>query len=83
MEQLGTSLIESIMVLVQFVPILFGLSLGIPIFFFGDWPYGLITGAIVWSIGGTLFFDIPRLGVEASRNRIRSPEKRGCISKKS
>lgn len=55
MEQLGTSLIESIMVLVQFVPILFGLSLGIPIFFFGDWPYGLITGAIVWSIGGTLF----------------------------
>ena len=55
MEQLGTSLIESIMILVQFVPILFGLSLGIPIFFFGDWPYGLITGAIVWSIGGTLF----------------------------
>ena len=55
MEQLGTSLIESIMVLVQFVPILFGLSLGIPIFFFGDWPYGLITGAIVWSVGGTLF----------------------------
>ncbi len=55
MEQLGTSLIESIMVLVQFVPILFGLSLGIPIFFFGDWSYGLITGAIVWSIGGTLF----------------------------
>ena len=53
--QLGTSLIESIMVLVQFVPILFGLSLGIPIFFFGDWSYGLITGAIVWSVGGTLF----------------------------
>ena len=55
MEQLGTSLIESIMILVQFVPILFGLSLGIPIFFFGDWPYGLITGAIVWSVGGTFF----------------------------
>lgn len=55
MEGLGTSFIESIMVLVQFVPILFGLSIGIPIFFFGDWEYGLITGAIVWSIGGTLF----------------------------
>ncbi len=55
MEGLGTSFIESIMVLVQFVPILFGLSIGIPIFFFGDWQYGLITGAIVWSIGGTLF----------------------------
>ena len=24
-------------------------------FFFGDWQYGLITGAIVWSVGGTLF----------------------------
>ena len=30
MEGLGTSFIESIMVLVQFVPILFGLSVGIP-----------------------------------------------------
>ena len=34
MEGLGTSLIESIMILIQFVPILFGLSIGIPIFFF-------------------------------------------------
>ena len=32
---LGTSFIESIMVLVQFIPILFGLSVGIPIFFLG------------------------------------------------
>jgi peptide/bleomycin uptake transporter len=55
MEQLGTSLIEAVMVLIQFVPILFGLSMGIPIFFFGDWQYGLLTGALVWSIGGTLF----------------------------
>ena len=55
MEGLGTSFIESIMVLVQFVPILLGLSVGIPIFFFGDWQYGLVTGAIVWSVGGTIF----------------------------
>ena len=55
MEQLGTSLIEAMMVLIQFVPILFGLSVGIPIFFFGDWQYGLLTGALIWSIGGTLF----------------------------
>jgi peptide/bleomycin uptake transporter len=40
---------------VQFVPILLGLSIGIPVFFFGDWQYGLVTGALVWSIGGTLF----------------------------
>ena len=55
MEGLGTSLIESIMILIQFVPILFGLSVGIPIFFFGDWEYGLIVGALIWTIGGTIF----------------------------
>ena len=51
MEGLGTSLIESIMILIQFVPILFGLSIGIPIFFFGEWEYGLIVGALIWTIG--------------------------------
>ena len=43
------------MILIQFVPILFGLSIGIPIFFFGEWEYGLIVGALVWTIGGTIF----------------------------
>ena len=55
MESLGTSFIESVMVLIQFVPILLGLSVGIPIFFFGEWQYGLITGALLWTIGGTVF----------------------------
>jgi len=55
MESLGTSLIEALMILIEFMPILFGLSIGIPIFFFGDWEYGLIVGALIWSIGGTLF----------------------------
>jgi peptide/bleomycin uptake transporter len=55
MESLGTSFIESVMVLIQFVPILLGLSVGIPIFFFGEWQYGLITGALVWTLGGTAF----------------------------
>ena len=55
MEGLGTSFIESIMILIQFVPILFGLSIGIPIFFFGEWEYGLIVGALIWTVGGTIF----------------------------
>ena len=55
MEGLGTSLIESIMILIQFIPILFGLSVGIPIFYFGEWEYGLIVGALIWTIGGTVF----------------------------
>ena len=49
------SFIESVMLLIQFIPILLGLSIGIPIFFFGDWQYGLITGALLWTIGGTIF----------------------------
>ena len=56
MEGLGTSLIESVMVIVEFLPILLGLSIGIPIFFFGDWEYGLVVGALIWSVGGTAFF---------------------------
>jgi peptide/bleomycin uptake transporter len=55
MEGLGTSLIESVMVIVEFLPILLGLSVGIPIFFFGDWEYGLVVGALIWSVGGTFF----------------------------
>ena len=55
MEGLGTSLIESLMIIVEFLPILLGLSIGIPIFFFGDWEYGLVVGALIWSVGGTLF----------------------------
>ena len=58
MESLGTSLIEAIMILVEFMPILFGLSVGIPIFFFGEWNYGLIVGALIWSLGGTIFLII-------------------------
>ena len=58
MESLGTSLIEAIMILLEFMPILFGLSIGIPVFFFGDWNYGLIVGALIWSVGGTIFLII-------------------------
>ena len=58
METLGTSLIEALMILIEFMPILLGLSVSIPIFFFGDWDYGLIVGALIWSIGGTIFLII-------------------------
>ena len=54
MESLGTALIESIMVLVEYFPLLMGLAVGIPIMWFGDWEYGLVTGALIWAVGGTL-----------------------------
>ncbi len=58
MEGLGTSLIESIMVLVEFFPLLMGLSAGIPILWFGDWQYGLVSGAFLWAVGGTILMII-------------------------
>jgi peptide/bleomycin uptake transporter len=54
MESLGTSLIESVLVLIEFFPLLMGLSIGIPILWFGDWSYGLVSGAFIWAVGGTI-----------------------------
>ena len=47
-------LIESILVLIEFFPILLGLGAGITIMWFGDWEYGLVTGALIWAVGGTV-----------------------------
>ena len=46
------------MIFFDFLPILFGSLIGIPVFFFGDWNYGLIVGALIWSGGGTIFLII-------------------------
>ena len=53
MEDLGTSLIESVMVLIEFFPILLGLSAGLTIMFFGEWAHGLAVSAVIWAVGGT------------------------------
>ena len=55
MESLGTSFFEAVLLLFEFFPILMTLSIGLPILWFGEWEYGLVTGAFVWSVGGTLF----------------------------
>jgi peptide/bleomycin uptake transporter len=54
LENLGTSFVESIMVLIAFFPILMGLSAGIMVTFFGEWQYGLVASAIIWSAGITI-----------------------------
>jgi len=54
MEGLGVSFVESIMILVAFFPILMGLSMGITVTFFGEWQYGLVASAIIWSAGITV-----------------------------
>ena len=58
MEGLGTSLIESVLVLIEFFPLLMTLSIGIPILWFGEWQYGLVSGAFIWAVGGTILMII-------------------------
>jgi peptide/bleomycin uptake transporter len=58
MESLGTSFIESILILIEFFPLLMGLSAAIPILWFGDWSYGLVSGAFIWAVGGTILMVI-------------------------
>ena len=62
METLGKRLIEALMILVEFRPILYGFSIGIQIFFFVDWDYGLIVGALLWSVWGTRFLFVLIIG---------------------
>lgn len=54
LEGLGVSFVESIMILFAFFPILMGLSAGVTVAFFGDWEYGLVSSAIIWSVGITV-----------------------------
>ena len=46
------------MVLIEFFPLLMGLSIGIPILWFGDWEYSLVVGAFLWAVGGTILMVI-------------------------
>ena len=95
-EGLGVAMIESVMVLVEFFPILLGLGAGISVLWFGEWEYGLVTGALVWSIGGTILlivsgYILRLVGVEydiqakeaAYRKHLVKMEDDGTVSAKS
>ena len=59
MESLGASLIDSIMTLIAFLPVLLRLSANVtelPIV--GQIPYSLVIAAIVWSLFGTTFLAV-------------------------
>ena len=52
MESLGTSFIEALMILINLCQF-FWIEYFNTYILFGDWDYGLIVGALIWSIGGT------------------------------
>ena len=54
LEGLGTELVSSVLILIEYFPLLMGLGAGITIMWFGDWEYVLVTGAFIWAVGGTI-----------------------------
>lgn len=76
MEGLGVSLVDSIMTLIAFLPILYGLSVHVselPIF--GEVPAPLMNAAIFWSLFGTLLLAIVGVklpGLEFRNQRVEA-----------
>lgn len=75
MENLGTALIESVMTLIAFLPILWVLSDQIEsIPFFGEVPKSLVIIAIIWSIGGTILLAVVGMKLPGLYFRIQREE---------
>ncbi len=76
MQSLGISMIDSVMTLISFLPVLSALSIHVeemPIV--GSIPYPLVTLAILWSIFGTLlliFAGIRLPGLEFKNQRVEA-----------
>ena len=76
MQGLGISMIDSVMTLISFLPVLSALSIHVeemPIV--GNIPYPLVTLAILWSIFGTLlliFAGIKLPGLEFKNQRVEA-----------
>ncbi|HEX4508306.1 MAG TPA: peptide antibiotic transporter SbmA [Alphaproteobacteria bacterium] len=75
-EDLGVSLINSILTLVAFLPVLMRLSVGVTeLPFFGPVPHALVVVAIVWSMFGTAFLamiGIKLPGLEFRNQRVEA-----------
>jgi peptide/bleomycin uptake transporter len=83
MEGLGVSLIDSVMTLVAFLPVLLRLSGNItelPII--GPVPYPLVVVAIVWSLFGTLFLALVGIklpGLEFKNQRVEAAYRKELV----
>ena len=76
MEGLGVSLIDSVMTLVAFLPVLVRLSANVSeLPFIGEVPYALVIVAIVWSLFGTGFLALVGIrlpGLEFRNQRVEA-----------
>lgn len=83
MEQLGVSLVSSLMTLVAFLPVLFKIGAGItelPIV--GHVPHALVWAALFWSIFGTLFLALVGIrlpGLEFRNQRVEAAYRKELV----
>lgn len=82
-ENLGVKFIESVMMLVAFLPILWGLSAHVtrlPVI--GDVSQGLVFVAILWSIGGTALLAVAGVrlpGLEFRNQRVEAAYRKELV----
>ena len=83
MENLGVSLVRSLMTLIAFLPILFVLSKEVtelPVI--GEIPYALVVAAIGWSLFGTLFLAVAGYklpGLEFKNQRVEAAYRKELV----
>lgn len=75
-ESLGSNLLDSMMTLIAFLPVLIALSAGIQdIPIIGALPYPLVIGALLWSLFGTAFLALVGIklpGLEFRNQRVEA-----------
>lgn len=82
-EGLGVSLIDSIMTLIAFMPVLIRLSVNVtelPIV--GAIPYPLVTAAVLWSLFGTVFLALVGIklpGLEFRNQRVEAAYRKELV----
>lgn len=83
MEDLGVSLIDSVMTLVAFMPVLVGLTLNVTeLPLIGHIPQPLVIAAVVWSIFGTAFLALIGIrlpGLEFGNQRVEAAYRKELV----
>ena len=83
MEGLGINLVEAVLTLIAFLPVLLALSAGITeLPFIGEVPYALVVVAILWSLFGTTFLALVGIklpGLEFRNQRVEAAYRKELV----
>jgi peptide/bleomycin uptake transporter len=83
METLGVRLIDSVMTLIAFLPILVGLSASVTTLpLIGEVPHALVVAAILWSVVGTAFLALVGIklpGLEFRNQKVEAAYRKELV----